>query len=55
MVSKKKVANLHSSSVLKMGHVLARKFFLKGSSYCSFDLPKYLTFDDVLQPVSNFL
>ena len=35
--------------VLDMGPRGARKFLLKGGSYCRFGLPKYLVFDALLR------
>ena len=41
--------------ILDMGPDRARKFLLKGESYCRFSLPKYLVFDDMLRGVSKYL
>ena len=38
-----------------MAPLAARKFLLKGGSYCRFPLPKYLVFDALLRGVSNYL
>ena len=42
-------------SVLSMTDGEARAFFLKGESYCNFDLPPYFEFDGLLGKLSAFL
>ncbi|MCW1887897.1 RNA-directed DNA polymerase [Luteolibacter flavescens] len=42
-------------SLLKLSHSEARTFFLKGESYCSFDLPPYIGFGALLEKVSKLL
>lgn len=42
-------------SVLEMSGSEARYFFLKGQSYCNFDLPPYFTFDSLLAKASKQL
>jgi hypothetical protein len=44
-----------SIPILKLSHGEARLFFLKGTSYCNFDLPPYFVFDATLGKVSNLL
>lgn len=41
--------------VLSMGSRSARKFLLRDSSYCRFDLPAYLEFGGMLRRVSKYL
>lgn len=42
-------------TVLDLSHDEARKFFLKPESYCSLDLPPYMTFDDLLSDTIKVL
>lgn len=42
-------------TVLQLSHDAARDFFLKGESYCNYDLPSYFQFDPVLEKVGNIL
>lgn len=42
-------------SILELSHTEARAYFLKGKSYCDFDLPPYIVFDSLLQNISDFL
>jgi hypothetical protein len=42
-------------SVLELSAEEARRFFLKGESYCGFDLPSYFSFDTLLAKVSKQL
>ncbi len=42
-------------SVLSMTDGEARAFFLKGESYCNFDLPPYFEFDGLLSKLDAFL
>jgi hypothetical protein len=44
-----------SIPILKLSHGEARLFFLKGTNYCSFDLPPYFVFDSIIGKVSNLL
>jgi hypothetical protein len=41
--------------ILEFNHTEAKRFFLKEESYCSIDMPKYFTFDMLLQQISNYL
>jgi len=41
--------------VIEMSHEEARRFLLKGKSYCRFDLPKYITFDSLLHEIDSKL
>lgn len=41
--------------VTEFTHIEAHEFFLKGSSYCSIELPPYITFDKILSKVNNIL
>ena len=40
-------------TILELNAVEARKFFLKHESYCNIDLPKYFSFSELLEKVSN--
>lgn len=42
-------------SIIKLSHSEARAFLLKGESYCTFSLPKYFQFSDLLQDVNEEL
>lgn len=42
----------NKKSILELKHNEALKFFLKGESYCNFDLPPYITFDSMLQNIN---
>jgi RNA-directed DNA polymerase len=42
-------------SLLKLSHVDAMAFFLKGESYYNFDLPPYFEFDSILAKVSELI
>lgn len=44
-----------SVSVLALNGQDARHFFLKGESYCNFDLPQYINFDNLLENISVLL
>ena len=50
-----KKPNEKSISLLSLSHGAAREFFLKGESYCSFDLPPYFEFATILGKVSKLL
>ena len=39
--------------ILELNHTEARKFFLKHESYCNIDLPKYFSFSELLEKISN--
>ena len=57
-MSAKKAAkkpNDKALSIFKLSHSEARAFFLKGESYCNFDLPPYFEFDPILEKVSKLL
>lgn len=41
--------------ITRLTHTEARKFFLKETSYCNFDLPTYFSFDAILSDVDRFL
>lgn len=41
------------TSILKLSHDEARNFFLKHESYCNIDLPKYFSFLELLEEISN--
>ena len=51
----KVVRPAQSRSVLEMSNKGARRFFLKPQSYCSVELPPYVTFKDVLNDVAQYL
>ena len=55
MAKRKKLRKRGRTPILNLGPGAARKFLLKGGSYCRFPLPKYLVFDSVLREVSNYL
>ena len=55
MAKRKKQRKRRRTPILDMGPRAARKFLLKGGSYCRFPLPKYLVFDPLLRRVSNYL
>lgn len=40
-------------SVLELSHDEARSFFLKHESYCNIDLPKYISFSELLDNISQ--
>ena len=40
-------------SILELSHDEARNFFLKHESYCNIDFPKYFSFSELLQGISN--
>ena len=40
-------------SILELNANEARKFFLKHESYCNIDLPKYFSFSELLEKISN--
>lgn len=40
-------------NITKYSYTEARKFFLKSESYCSFNLPPYFVFDDLINKVAN--
>lgn len=42
-------------SIIKLIPVEARRYFLKGSSYCNFELPPYIVFEPLLYEVDAFL
>ena len=42
-------------SIIELSHSEARAFLLKGESYCTFSLPKYFQFSDLLQDVNEKL
>ena len=55
MAKRKKLRKRGRTPILDLGPGAARKFLLKGGSYCRFPLPKYLVFDALLREVSNYL
>lgn len=40
-------------SILELNANEARQFFLKHESYCNIDLPKYFSFSELLEKISN--
>ncbi|WP_293278295.1 RNA-directed DNA polymerase [Neisseria sp. oral taxon 014] len=44
---------MRRKTILELNAVEARKFFLKHESYCNIDLPKYFSFSELLEKVSN--
>ena len=47
--------NQNSKSILDLTHDEAHQYFLKQESYCNFDLPKYFTFEKLLNSVDATL
>ena len=50
-----KVEEKTNKNILELSYSEARRFLLKGKSYCSFDLPKYFTFDQLIADISKKL
>ncbi len=46
---------MSAKSILSLTHKEARSFFLMPSSYCTFDLPEYFTFGDVLKEAESII
>ncbi|XOC62790.1 hypothetical protein MY519_10035 [Haemophilus influenzae] len=46
---------MDSSSILELEHHDAKAFFLKHESYCNIDLPRYFSFTNLLQKISEEL
>ena len=46
---------MDSSSILELDHHDAKAFFLKHESYCNIDLPRYFSFTNLLQKISEEL
>lgn len=46
---------MNRRSILELEHNEARAFFLKHESYCNIDLPKYFSFFEILEKISNEL
>lgn len=44
-----------SKNVLELTPLKARSFFLKGTTYCEFELPKYFEFDGLIKKISKKL
>lgn len=44
-----------SKTILDLSAAQARIYFLESKNYCNFDLPKYFTFTDILNKISNQL
>jgi len=44
-----------SRSILELTNNEARRFFLKDSSYCNFGLPPYITFNQILYDLNQYL
>ena len=55
MAKVKKGKKARRKAVLSMGPGKARKFFLRGESYCRFLLPEYVEFDGILRDVDKYL
>lgn len=51
--SKKKKAA--TKNVLELSSLKARSFFLQGTTYCDFELPKYFEFDRLIEKISRKL
>lgn len=44
---------MNRKNILELNATNARKFFLKHESYCNIDLPKYFSFSELLERISN--
>ena len=55
MAKPKKKVKAGRTSILKLGPTDARRFLLRGESYCRFRLPNYVQFDSLLEDVDNYL
>lgn len=55
MAKPKKDKKARRTPILSMGPARARRFLLRGGSYCRFGLPDYLEFDQVLGDVGKYL
>ena len=55
MAKPKKDKNARRKPILRMGLGKARRFLLRGESYCRFGLPDYVEFGGVLQDVDKYL
>lgn len=49
------IIKMDSSSILELEHHDAKAFFLKHESYCNIDLPRYFSFTNLLQKISEEL
>ncbi len=47
--------NNSKKSLLSLPPTEAKKYLLEGEQYCTFDLPKYFTFNELLQKVDTFV
>jgi hypothetical protein len=52
-MNKSSLNRKEKANILKLSYLEARKFFLKGESYCQIDLPKYFNFDQLIKKVSK--
>lgn len=55
MAKLKKDEKARRTPILSMGPGKARKFLLRGESYCRFRLPDYVEFDGILEDVDKYL
>ena len=55
MAKPKKKNKAGRTSILSMGSRKARRFLLRGATYCRFGLPKYVGFDGLLEEVDQYL
>ena len=55
MAKPKKDKKARRTPILSMGPARARRFLLRGESYCRFGLPDYLEFDQALGDVGKYL
>lgn len=55
MNARKSNQPMSAKSILSLTHKEARSFFLRPSSYCTFDLPGYITFGNILKEAENII
>lgn len=46
---------MSAKNILNLTHTEARAFFLRSSSYCTFDLPSYFSFDSILKEAESII
>jgi hypothetical protein len=47
------IKEMSRKSILELNATEVRKFFLKYESYCNIGLPKYFSFSELLEKISN--
>ncbi|WP_219810089.1 hypothetical protein [Campylobacter concisus] len=50
---KEMIKKMSRKSILELNATEVRKFFLKYESYCNISLPKYFSFSELLEKISN--